>query len=367
MPTLSLPLAASLPWALPGALPPVGTADSPCNEDATVCSYVFDHTTRGGVAQVADWLVGKPLALLGFLLAGLLLRWVLHRLIDRVVLRAEGGVLPAGVPGRWKKSGTGTPGQAAAASTRRVQRAKTIGDLFKSIVTGVLVAIVGTMMLSEVGVNIAPIIASAGIIGVALGFGAQSLVKDFLTGVFMIVEDQYGVGDVVNVGEATGTIEAVTLRVTRLRSIDGTVWYVPNGEITRVGNLSQNWSRALVDVGVAYDSDVARVKEVLAEVGHSMWEDEDFRGYLIEEPEVTGVESLSADSIDIRVMVKTVPLQNWKVARELRQRIKSRFDQEGIEIPFAQRVVWHREDTAERPAGGPSSPTTGDPAGTMIG
>ena len=231
-----------------------------------------------------------------------------------------------------------------AATTRRAQRSKTIGDLFKSIVTGVLVAIIGTMMLSEIGVDIAPIIASAGIIGIALGFGAQSLVKDFLSGVFMIVEDQYGVGDVIDLGEAIGTVEAVTLRVTRLRDINGTVWYVPNGEILRVGNMSQNWSRAVVDVSVAYSEDLNRVKRVLSEIAHDLWDDDDWRELIIEEPEVTGVEMLAADSVNLRVMIKTLPMEQWAVARELRQRIKARFDHEGIEIPFAQRVVWHREE-----------------------
>src|SRR5690348_12002300 len=134
-----------------------------------------------------------------------------------------------------------------------------MGDLLKSIVTGVLVAVFGTMILGELGVNIAPIIASAGIVGIALGFGAQSLVKDFLSGVFMIFEDQYGVGDVVDVGVASGTVEAVSLRVTRLRDQSGTVWYVPNGTILKVGNMSQNWARAVVDVSVGYGEDLAQV------------------------------------------------------------------------------------------------------------
>ena len=195
---------------------------------------------------------------------------MLHRLIDRVVARAEGGVLPGAgsagsrVAAHDRPTHDRSDARDLAATTRRAQRSKTIGDLFKSIVTGVLVAIIGTMMLSELGVDIAPIIASAGIIGIALGFGAQSLVKDFLTGIFMIVEDQYGVGDVIDVGEAIGTVEAVTLRVTRLRDLNGTVWYVPNGEILRVGNMSQNWSRAVVDVAVAYSEDLNRVKRVLA-------------------------------------------------------------------------------------------------------
>jgi small conductance mechanosensitive channel len=219
-----------------------------------------------------------------------------------------------------------------------------MGDLLKSIITGILVAIIGTMMLSELGVNIAPIIASAGIIGLALGFGAQSLVKDFLSGIFMIFEDQYGVGDVVDVGEASGTIEAVSLRVTRLRDLNGTVWYVPNGAILRVGNMSQNWSRAVVDVGVGYHEDLARVQRVLKDVAHDLWQDEDFKGVIIEEPEVTGVEMFMPESVTLRVLLKTAPMEQWGVARELRQRIKARFDHEGIEIPLPQRVIWHRED-----------------------
>jgi small conductance mechanosensitive channel len=171
----------------------------------------------------------------------------------------------------------------------------------------------------------------------------------------MIVEDQYGVGDVIDVGEAIGTVEAVTLRVTRLRDLNGTVWYVPNGEILRVGNMSQNWARAVVDVSVAYSEDLNRVRRVLGEIAHDLWDDDDFRELIIEEPEVTGVEMLAADSVNLRVMIKTLPMEQWAVARELRQRIKARFDHEGIEIPFAQRVVWHREEEkakqeAEEPA-----------------
>jgi small conductance mechanosensitive channel len=238
-----------------------------------------------------------------------------------------------------------------------------MGDLLKSIITGILVAVVGTMILAQLGINIAPIIASAGIVGIALGFGAQSLVKDYLSGIFMIFEDQYGVGDVVDLGEAKGTVEAVSLRVTRVRALDGTVWYVPNGEIMRVGNQSQNWARAVIDVSVGYGEDLTRVKQVLKEVAHDLWEDEDFRDVVVEEPEVTGVEMLAADSVNLRVLVKTAPLEQWSVARELRQRIKSRFDHEGIEIPFAQRVVWHRtadqsaQDAHEGPAAAAAGPS----------
>jgi moderate conductance mechanosensitive channel len=312
-------------------MPPLTTAN-PCADGEHICNWVWDITGNETAADWSDIFIGLPLALLGLFLLGLIVRWVLHKVVDRLMRRAEAGVLPDRV--------------SAAVSARRAQRAMTIGSVLKSVITIVLIAVFGTMMLSEIGVNIAPIIASAGIIGIALGFGAQSLVRDFLSGIFMIFEDQYGVGDVVDVGEATGTIEAVTLRVTRLRDLSGTVWYVPNGEILRVGNMSQNWARAVVDVSVGYAEDLARVKRVLAEVAHDLWEDEDFSEAIIEEPEVTGVETFTADAVSIRVLIKTRPLEQWAVAREMRQRIKSRFDHEGIEIPNAQRVVWQREQAA---------------------
>ena len=320
---------------------------SPCEQDESLCNWVDRHTDSHLLANLTDWFIGLPLAIAGLIGLALVIRFVLHRLVDRLVARAEGGVLPgraSWLRRRPREDPTHTQElRDLAAATRRVQRAKTMGDLLKSVITGVLVAIFGTMILSQVGVNIAPIIASAGILGIALGFGAQSLVKDFLSGVFMIFEDQYGVGDVIDVGEAIGTVEAVSLRVTRLRDLDGTVWYVPNGEILRVGNKSQNWSRAVVDVGVGYNEDLARAKRVLSEVAHDLWDDEDFRSVIVEEPEVTGVEALTPDAITLRVLVKTAPMEQWAIARELRQRIKARFDHEGIEIPFPQRVVWHRE------------------------
>ena len=350
---MSHPPLSTLPVPIPG----VSTAASPCGEEEQVCERVFDWSGDATLATISDWVIGKPSALVGLLLLGLALRWVLHRLVDRLVVRAEDGVIPDGV-GRWRRrraaARRGDPPPVerapslslAAGSTRRVQRAKTMGSLLKSIITGVVAAVITTMMLSEIGVNIAPIIASAGIIGIALGFGAQSLVSDFLSGVFMIIEDQYGVGDEINLGEAIGTVEAVSLRVTRLRDVNGTVWYVRNGEILRVGNMSQNWARTVLDISVAYHEDLARVRRVLDEVATDLWEDEDFEGRIIERPSVWGVQELAADAVTVRVALKTAPLEQWAVAREMRQRIKSRFDAEGIEIPFAQRVIWHRDERA---------------------
>jgi small conductance mechanosensitive channel len=336
--------------------------DSSCEPGHDICRWTLDLTDSHRAANAADVLIGTPLAVVGLLVLMWVVRWLLHRLVDRLVAGAEDGVLPdkvsrIGLRGRAAREATTS--RDIATTTRRIQRAKTMGDLLKSIITGILIAVFGTMILSELGVNIAPIIASAGIVGVALGFGAQSLVKDFLSGIFMIVEDQYGVGDVVDVGEASGTVESVSLRVTRLRDLNGTVWYVPNGEIMRVGNMSQNWSRAVVDVNVAYHEDLVHVQQVLREVAHDLWEDDDYKGIVIEEPEVTGVEVFGPESVTLRVLLKTAPMEQWGVARALRQRIKARFDHEGITIPLPQRVVWHREDLRD---GKPVPETTTGPA-----
>jgi moderate conductance mechanosensitive channel len=315
--------------------------------EGNACDIVANLTGNETLARNAEWAISKPLAILVIVLLAVLTRWILHKVIDRVTSRASDGVMPGsfglGKLGRSAEKRASAAQSIAAA--RHEQRAKAMGSLLKSIATGVIFAIATVMILSEVGVNIAPIIASAGVVGLALGFGAQSLVKDFLSGIFMIFEDQYGVGDVIDAGEAIGTVEAVSLRVTRIRDIDGTVWYVRNGEILRVGNMSQNWAQTVLDVQVAYSEDLHRVRQVLADVAHDMWEDEDYTGKIIEEPEVWGIQSLDADGVTIRVVLKTAPLQQWVVAREMRERIKARFDHEGIEIPFPQRVVWHRDAT----------------------
>lgn len=335
-------------------------ASDPCTSGQQVCQAAFDLTGNETAADVADVIIGKPLALGGLLVFGLIVIWLLHRVVDRIVSRAAEGVLPDRVSrmslGRSRPKESVNVAELVT-STRRVQRAKTMGGLLKSIITGVVSAVILTMMLSELGVNIAPIIASAGVIGLALGFGAQSLVKDFLSGIFMIFEDQYGVGDVVDVGEASGTVEAVGMRVTRLRDVEGTVWYVRNGEIVRVGNMSQNWSRTVLDVSVSYREDLTKVSRVLREIAHDLWVDEDFKGQIIEEPEVWGVQELGVDGVVVRVTLKTAPLEQWAIAREMRERIKARFDYEKIQIPFPQRVVWHR---GGGPAGADEQGASGD-------
>ena len=304
-------------------------------DESWTCAAVYDWTGNKDLAHAAGWLIGKPFSVLCLILLGLVVRWLLHRVIDRLVAKASGGIMPT----KLARGPFADPGGDTSVH-RRVQRALTMGSLLKSIVSGVVIVIVFMMALAEVGVNIAPLIAGAGIVGVALGFGAQSLVKDFLSGIFMIFEDQYGVGDSVTFGDVSGTIAAVSLRVTRMRDVDGTVWYVRNGEILKVGNQSQNWSRTVLDIAVGYKEDITRVRRILKEVAHELWEDESYRDKIIEEPDVWGVQSLGPDSVVVRVTLKTMPQQQWVVAREMRERVKARFDAEGVSTPLPQRVVY---------------------------
>ena len=322
-------------------------ATSACASTDDLCRYVERVTGNAWLAKASNWLIAKPAAILLLVVLGLVIRWLAHRAIDRLTRRAAEGTVPgvlarAGVPQVLLEHNP-------ALAERREQRATTMGSLLKSITTGVVMAVVLFMVIAQLGYNIAPLLASAGILGVALGFGAQSLVKDFLSGIFMILEDQYGVGDSIDVGTATGTVEAVGLRVTRLRDVNGTVWYVRNGEILAVGNMSQNWARTVLDIPVAFSEDLSRVRELLREVAQAVYEDPQYGDDILEEPEVWGVERWEPDGVVVRVVLKTAPLQQWSVAREMRERIKDRFDAEGIEIPLPQRVVWHRD--AARGAG----------------
>ena len=293
--------------------------------------------------------LGKTLAkeaglLVAAIVFGLIVQLVIHRLIDKLVGHAEQGVLPDRLThAGFGRTGSATDNVPPPGSTRRVQRAKALGSLLKSIASGIIVAIVVTMMLNIIGLNIGPVLASAGIVGVALGFGSQTLVKDFLSGIFLIFEDQYGVGDVVDLGDGlTGTIEAVSLRVTRLRDTNGTVWYARNGELLRVGNMSQNWARTVLDVQVSSREDLNRVRRVIADVIHDLWQDDEFEGVIIEEPEIWGIEAITPDAITLRVTLKTAPMEQWRVARVLRERIKSRFDHEGIQAPYPTSYVMNQ-------------------------
>jgi small conductance mechanosensitive channel len=309
----------------PGLVQACGTK----GEQSWACSTVYRITGSTTAADIADAL-SKPIRIVAILLLAWILVRLSRRLVTRFVRRTSGSVDKLGdrLPSRVSFVDTGPMPQA-----RRAQRAETIGAVLRSIVAILIWSVAVLTVLSELGVNLAPLIAGAGIVGVALGFGAQSLVRDFLTGLFMLIEDQYGVGDVIDLGLATGTVEGVSLRTTRLRDFDGVVWHVPNGEVHRVGNKSQQWSRALVDVAIAYDADLSRATEVIRAVVRDAAADADLGTVLLDAPDVLGVESLGPERVVLRVVARTLPQEQGPVARELRARIKAALDEAGIAAP----------------------------------
>jgi len=284
-------------------------------------------------------LAKTPARIALIVLLAVVLRMLLHRAIRRLVSSAAEGTVPVVLRPLHDRTKGRLLEASPLLSERRRQRSETIGSVLRSVASIVVFSIAAAMVLGELGFDLGPVVASAGIVGVAVGFGAQNLIKDFLNGIFMILEDQYGVGDVIDAGEATGTVEAVGLRSTRVRDVAGTVWHIRNGEIVRIGNKSQGWARAVLDIPVAWDTDIPHVRDVVKAAADEVWEAEDWSGKILEAPEVWGVEDLGASGLVIRLVVKTAPLEQWGVARELRERVKAAFDREGILIGVPQQQV----------------------------
>jgi small-conductance mechanosensitive channel len=272
------------------------------------------------------------------IVGSLIIRSLVIRSVNRLVNKAV----------EHQERGQFESSRAEIQAARKAQRAQTLGALFKNIITIVVLGLMGLLVLGELGVNLAPLIAAAGVVGLAIGFGAQALVQDMVSGIFILMEDQYGVGDVVDVGDATGTVEEVQLRITKLRSLDGTLWFVRNGEILRVGNMSQDYSKVVLDVGIGYGSNIDEAKDILHQVAREFADHPDTQDVL-ETPEVLGVQALGADSVQLRVMLTTKPGEQWAASRALQERIKKAFDEAGIEIPFPQRTVWLKHLPEEAP------------------
>ena len=222
---------------------------------------------------------------------------------------------------------------------RRAQRAKTVGRMLSSVATIIISVIAILMVLDQLNFNIAPILASAGIVGVALAFGAQELVKDYLSGFFMVIEDQYGIGDTVDLGEAVGEVEDFGLRKTAVRDLTGTLWHVRNGEIMRVGNLSQGWARAVLEIPVNYSTSMDTYREITQIVTAEMAKDTGVASAMLEMPEIAGVQSLSGEYRVIRTMIKTKPNLQWMVERAFRAELTNEFEKRGITIPIIQETV----------------------------
>ncbi|WP_328611922.1 mechanosensitive ion channel family protein [Amycolatopsis sp. NBC_00345] len=313
----------------------VPSAPPACISDpSTWCAQVFSVTHNQWLAGSADWLVTKPLRIIFILLVAFVVRYLTRRLIDRVTtLPNSGGKLPALLkPLRERAPDVLGP----AVVERRRQRAKTIGSVLRSMSTFLIYGLAFILVLGELGVDLAPIITTAGILGVAIGFGAQNLVRDFLSGMFMMIEDQYGVGDIVDIGAATGTVEAVGLRITTLRDLQGTVWYVRNGEVLRVGNSSQGFAVAVVDVPLSYSADVDRATTVLMAAATKATHSELLAVNVLEPPEMLGVEKVTPEGIELRLTVKVRPGKQWAVQRALRGQLLGALEEAGFEPPLGR-------------------------------
>ena len=270
----------------------------------SLCAKVYDWFGLDWLAANADALIKTPAKILLIVAAR-------RRRCGCWPTGASAGSPTAPPPARCRPScaarrarRAAATGRAEHATERRTQRAEAIGSVLRSFASLVILGIAVVLVLGELGVNLAPILASAGVVGVALGFGAQNLVKDFIAGIGIILEDQYGVGDVVDLGEAVGTVEAVGLRITRLRDIKGVVWYVRNGEILRVGNKSQGFAQVVIDMPVAHDTDLERCRAVMQEVADEMYADEEWAGVLLAPPESLGVEQITSEGVFLRLTVR---------------------------------------------------------------
>jgi small conductance mechanosensitive channel len=320
-----------------------GTPEQACRteEPSVACRLVWGVTHNENFTQFfRAWLdepITKLILIVITLMIALILKRFVHKMINNITLRMAEGTMPDRIRERTQTIFNGSP---ALVSERRRQRAETMASVLRSIASIVIFGTAFFTILGELGLNLAPFLASASIIGVAVGFGAQNIVKDFLAGIFMLLEDQYGVGDVIDIGPATGTVEAVTLRTTRLRDVNGIVWYMRNGEILRIGNQSQNWARAILDVPVSYEEEVDKVRDLLKHTATAMAAEPPWDDIFLAEPDVWGVTALSGEAVVVRVVVKTAPGRQNEVARELRERVKKEFDRAGVT------VATFKEDTS---------------------
>jgi len=278
-------------------------------------------------------LIVVPIRIAIIIVVSVVVRFLLHRAVDRMVRPVKDGEVPRVLrPFKERAQHSALLGATGLLSERRAQRAATIGSVLKSGISLTILVIAVLLVLSELRIDLAPFIAGTSIVGVALGFGAQNIVKDFLAGMFMMLEDQYGVGDVIDFEKASGTVEAVGLRTTRLRDVNGTVWYVRNGEVVRVGNKSQGFGQVVLDVPIAADADLDQASEAMLQVARQMRGEESWSDVFLDEPEMQGVETLDRDATSgeliptLRLTAKVRPGEQWRVARELRGRVHETLD-----------------------------------------
>lgn len=293
------------------------------------------------------WAQGAPLRIVVIVLGAVATRWVLHRMINGFVhglllrrksaaatsaTRVDTEELPVIARGMRRASKIFSD-PTVVSNARQEQRVRTLGAVLRSITTVVVAFVAILWICDELGLNVTPLLASASVGGVALGFGAQSMVKDFLSGMFMIIEDQYGVGDVVDTGQVTGTVVDISLRLTTIRDFNGVIWYIRNGEILRIANRSQGWSTALVDIPVPVTESMEKVMPIISRAVRGLDHDDEWGDRILDRPEVGGIESIVGGVATVRVIVKCAPNENVPVGREVRSRVMAALEQAGVSLP----------------------------------
>ena len=270
--------------------------------------------------KVVPWLLSHGIKIVVIAVVA----WITYIILSRIVRRAV------------KISVVRDQGMTEEAETKREN---TLIRIFNGAIRIIMILIALLMILQEVGIEIGPILAGAGVVGLAVGFGAQYLIRDIITGLFIILENQYRIGDVINIGSEGGVVEDISLRMTTLRDLNGTVHHIPHGEVTRVSNLTKSWSRVNINIGVSYNANIEKVIDVINRTGEKLAEDPQFKDSIISPPKFLRVDEFADSSVVVKILGETKPSKQWEVAGEFRKRIKAEFDREGIEIPFPQRVV----------------------------
>jgi len=307
---------------------------------------VLEWTGNETVAGLSEWVIDRPIRILFIIV----LAWLFNRLMRRTIAALSDRIRSQPSHPRLRMLRGAGPGGSEinrSEANRAPARAEAIESVLKSFVTTIVSVVALLLILGEVDINLAPLLAGAGVVGIAIGFGAQSVVGDFLTGMFMLIEDQYGVGDVIEVDGVSGEVESISLRTTKLRDLAGTVWHVPNGSIRKVGNKSQLWSNAVVDMPVSRDADLRQAIELMNDVADAYWREthgDDVQGDIIEDPVVLGVQRISAAGFDLRMLVKTDPSAQWRVERQLRLRLTEAFEAAEIALARPEHLVEVRNE-----------------------
>jgi small-conductance mechanosensitive channel len=306
------------------------------SEPARVCRWVLDATDNDALAEAAQWFVDVPVRIAVVLAVVIVLNRLTRAVIQRWLARLHE---------RAVASSRDDPAKPARSTRRMATASSTLASA-----AGVAIYATGALvLLGEFGISLGPLLAGAGVVGLAIGFGAQNLVRDVLAGLFVLIEDQYGVGDIIDTGRASGEVEDFSLRMTKIRDVEGTLWFVPNGLIGELGNKSQIWSRAVLDIEVAYGSDLDEAGAAIKAAADRVWREQAADTTIIEEPALWGVERLGDVGVTIRIAVKCAPAQQWAVARRVRSEIMRDLDAAGIEIAFPRQALWVRSNEAAPP------------------